>query len=90
MKRVIEVYPNIRMAKVNMDEYASEKEVTYYNRADLSFIKDGIHYMFVTKLDKLRGYVYDEIYIHPNIKKNDRLRYIIEAVSRGANIVYKD
>lgn len=90
MKRRVEVYPNIRMAKINMDEYVLKNDITYYNRATLELTKDNVHHMFISSVDKLRGYMYDEMYIHPNVKKNDRLRYIIEAISRGAKIVFKE
>ncbi len=87
MIRRIEVYPNMRVAKHAMEAMALEKDVNYYNKATLELTTEGIHYIFVTKTLQFRGWMYDQIYIHPNCK--NRLEYIVEARTRGAKIVYK-
>lgn len=89
MKRRIEIYPNRRIARHKIESLALEKDVTYYNAPNLELTMNGRHYIFLTNLRDMRGWLFDEIYIHPNCSKADRLKYIIEGLSRGAKIVYK-
>lgn len=87
MRRRIEIYPTVAIAKYEMDQLSKNNTVSYYNRPSLELTLDGMHYIFLTRRERFRGYMYDEIYIHPNC--SNRLELILEGLTRGAKIVYK-
>jgi hypothetical protein len=89
MSKRVEIYPNIRMAKMAFDEKVQicgnnlkgfdKRNLTVYNF-------DGEYFYFFGNIYYLRGHRFDEIYIHPNVKHRKK---ILEGTFIDCKIVYK-
>jgi len=90
MTKRVEIYPNIRMAKMAFDEKIvnSKNNLKGFDKRNLTvhtFDNKMVH--FFGNIEYLLGHRFDEIYIHPNVK--DRKTILEGTAFIDCKIVYK-
>lgn len=90
-KRRLEIYPNERLAKLNIVEFHhnNSEDISFYDLGMKTLCYKGKYIGFRGESypSRLRGLTFDEIYIHPDCKY--RGAYIMQALQNKAKIVYK-
>lgn len=90
MSKRVEIYPNIRMAKMAFDEKIvnSKNNLKGFDKRNLTVHTfDNQMVQFFGNIDYLRGHRFDEIYVHPNVK--DRKQILMGTMYHKCKIVFK-